>query len=245
MMPGLSRSSPIMAVQAADFLEELRTGAVESAFGKIMANPFWRCRYGENIDRIIRKDLNYDVDYLVSALRLLNPGTLTYFYRWQRDLFSPRGMCTRHLLETQAALHSSIMDALPELAVPLSPYILASASGLTYDLPACRELDRQEALAAESAARRMYPQETAEGARLRAHCTQNNRYFLSFLLDAVAVSAPARFLTHLQWTAGFLEPLGIEPGSLPALLRCLQSEIEERLPAHAAPFTEVLDRAEL
>jgi hypothetical protein len=234
-----------MAVQAAGLVEERRINAVESAFEKITANPFWHYRYGEKADRAILKDLNFNIDYLVSALRLLNPGTLTYYYRWQRDLLSPRGMCTRHLLETQAALHSSLTADLPELAIPLAPYVLASASGLAYDLPACRELHWQEDSTAEAAALCAVPQEAAESARLRANCAQHNRYFVSYLLDAVAASAPARLLTHLQWIAGFLEPLGIAPVSLQTILRCLRVEIEARLPAHAAPFIEVLNRADL
>lgn len=244
MPPDNNRNLQILAVQAADIVEARRLGAVEGAFEKIIANPFWRSRYGEKVDRIILRDLNYNVDYLVSALRLLNPGTLTYYFRWQRDLLSPRGMCTRHLLETQAALHSSLTADLPELGIPLAPYVLASASGLAYDLPACRDLDRLEASVAEAAAWRVYPQETEEAARKRQHCTIDNRYFLSYLMDAVAATAPARFASHMRWIFGFLEQMGIEPGSVAGSLRCLRAEIDTQLPEHAALFADVLTRAE-
>ncbi len=226
--------------QIGALLEFQRVVLVPDVFEALMANPFWEKRFGERAQTFILQDLHYNLDFLVAAVRLSSPGSLTDYYLWQREMLVARGLCTRHLHETLDEMYQRLEVLLPQQADYLSPFIKASYAGFDYSQPACSALDAIETQVAGAATLRMYPDPLPENEKNRQRCTKDNRYYISYLLDAVAFSQLDQFVGTMTWIAGFLENYGVELDGFYADIGCLGLEIEQQLPEYADEFISLL-----
>ena len=221
-------------------IEAQRAEVVSETAAALLANPFWMRRFGERGRQFILQDLNYNFDFLTAAVRVASPTSLVNYYLWQREMLVARGLCTRHLHETQEETHRRLLERLPELGGPLKPFFEASRTGLGYSHPDCHALDAIELQVCEAATACMYPRPSAENLSQRRRCTQDNRYFLSYLLDAVAFNQPGYFLEMMAWIANFLTAFGVQTDDFYTDLDWLRREIEQQLPGEVEEFSALL-----
>ncbi len=228
------------SAQIGTLIELQRVVLVPDVFEALMANPFWEKRFGERAQTFILQDLHYNLDFLVAAVRLSSPGSLTDYFLWQREMLVARGLCTRHLHETLDEMFQRLVILLPQQADYLAPFIKASYAGFEYSQAGCSALDAIETRVAEAATLRMYPDPQPENEKKRQRCTKDNRFYISYLLDAVAFNQPEQFLAMMSWIAGFLENFGVEMDGFYADIGCLGLEIEQQLPEYADEFISML-----
>jgi len=239
MRPSQDFSEPS---QIGILIETQRAVVIPQVQEILMANPFWEKRYGERGRKFILQDLHFNIDFLTAAVRLSSPASLSDYYRWQQEMLVARGLCTRHLRETQEETHSRLMELLPDHSEFLQPFFDASEAGLTYAQPDCLLLDKLELQIAEAVTGRIYSDPQPDNFLKRQRCTRDTRYYLSYLLDAVALDQPERFAEMMTWIADFLINLGIPASGFYASLGWLSVEIETRLPQQAHTFTSLLSQ---
>jgi hypothetical protein len=226
-------------------IEKARSQVVEEALADQYRNPFWDDRYAERGRTHSRKDNNYHLDFLITALRLDTPSTFYDYIAWLRPLLVLRGMCTLHLRRNLESLFGHLQTALPEQWPFIVPIFAAGLQALNFQNPACRALAAGQEQIARDASRRMWLSDPAweqkYGERGPALFVEDNLYHISYLQDAVSLEQPALFGKYVAWFSGFLGRQGISPASLYHDLAILAQEIGQALPAsEAGPFLALL-----
>jgi hypothetical protein len=231
--------------QVIDAIEHVRPQIVEGLFEAIYQNPFWEARYGERGRIHTRKDINYHLNYLVSAIALDAPASLTEYYHWVQGLLAHRGMCSRHLQDTLDHLKLQMEQMLPEkYQGTINRFMQASYDGIYYDRPASRELHARVEQIAQATAVRVFsaPQRKQASEKTRQACTRDTLYHLSYLADADHLQDAKIFRDYYAWVTEFLSTFGVRPESLAENMAALRVEIENALkPNLAAPFIKMLD----
>lgn len=235
--------------QAIHDIERARSEIIEGVLEEMYQNPFWDARYGERGRRLTRQDTNHHLNYLVSAVDLNNPPTLTSYFHWNQGLLPRHGMCTLHLRQTLDSLAHQLARWLPDAWPTIEPIFQASYQGLYYETAGCQALaQHQEAIARTAAARLAGLQPSAELStftpRQRASY-QDYLYHLSYLADAVACDSPKIFTGYIAWLKTFFPTINLDPADLTEALRILALEIETDLGStQAAPFLDLISQAE-
>ncbi len=228
-----------------DQVERVRIDLVQSVIDDMYQNPFWEERYGSRGRKQSLVDANYNLSYLITALRQESPNLFRDYYHWLRGVLVFRGMCTQHLRETLDSETRHLKRLLPEGQDKIIEIHQAGYEGLAYVAPASHALwDRAEAIAG-AVADQMFEPSRAGNAQItpaaRRKCIRDNLYHLSYLADTVGLPHPDGFSLYIQWVTEFLASHNVNPDSLMEDIRLLREELRAALPEElAAPFLPVL-----
>jgi hypothetical protein len=229
-------------------IERARGEIVEGLLEEMYQNPFWDARFGERGRIHTRRDTNFHLNYLISALELHNPASLVTYYHWLQGLLVYRGMCTLHLRQTINSLGHQISRLLPDAWPGIQPYHQASYEGLYYDHHDCQALVAAQAEIARATAKRMFTAAPAEDPatleRRQQDCYQDNLYYLSYLADAVAYNSIDIFTRYITWLKTFFPTHNLPVEELLRDLQVLSEEVQQALgEEHARTFTTLLAKA--
>ncbi len=223
-------------------IERVRGEVVEGVLEDMYQNPFWEARFGERGRVHTRQDTHYHLNYLVAAVDLNNPATLSTYFHWCQGMFVYHGMCALHLQQTLDSLGDQLARRLPAAWPAIEPIYRASYQGLFYERPDCRALAERQAEIADKTTARMFPPRAAgiEERRKQA-CYQDNLYHLSYLTGAVDYQTARSFTQYADWLKSYFPTLHVPVSELSADFRALAAEIEQALGAEqAGPFVELL-----
>ena len=224
-----------------------RTLLAEAVVAEMYRNPFWQARYGDRGKIRALEDAGLNLDNLAAVLRLGIVAELGYHYRWLRDVLVVRGMCSRHVQETMAAMCRALTAALPADQADTGCAWLRVAEGtLLYDHPFAQALAPREAAVIAGALQRLGKR---GGARppaapdIDSREGRDLRYHLSYLTDALALDRPDLFISYAAWVAGFLPTVGATVTGLRAGLLALAGALAAELPAESPPARDLLAEA--
>ena len=139
--------------------------------------PFWEQRFGERGRRRMTEDAAFHAEYLLQAVEAADGGVMARYATWLQSVLVTRGMSTRHL------------DAnFERLARALAKEMTGSEKAVEYLEAARRALRHPEGPAREL-------QEAAD----RLSPTEDIRYVIAHLADAMALARPDLFAAHAKW----------------------------------------------
>ncbi len=221
---------------ACEILESARPLLADAILADLYTNPFWKNRFDEYGRGYARIDIQYHLNYLITALRSDSRNIYPDYWVKYRLVMVQRGACTHHVQEFIACTARQVGLVLRE-AFPLAePYFAAAHRGLEYDLPACRALSAQREAIIERVTQKVSPQDDE-----RILTRRDMRYHLSYLEDATALERPELFTQYVQWVRQFLMEFGLRPAGLTGALQALDEALTQMLPAESASvFTAVL-----
>jgi hypothetical protein len=177
----------------------------------------------------------HHVEHLASAIDWGMTSIMERYARWLQTILVTRGMCTRHLADTFAALAAAITERKIDESGLAVEYLYAAQVALLYPSGAARVLqDRAGEIAdrATAAIYRLHPEwEERWGAAGRERCADDLLYHLSYLADATALDRQDLFVTYAVWIASFLEERGIQADHMHLALEALADEIRAAGPS--------------
>lgn len=222
--------------------EELVTGSVAEIYRN---NPFWEARYGARGARHAHKDSHYNLNYLISAIRIDAPSTLTQYYHWLRGALVFRGMCTQHIYDTLDTTGRHLARLLPDEWAQIRYYYQAGYEGLAYDHPACQAItSAADKIALETADRLTRASGATIDEQAKASRVRDILYILSFLTDAIGMDNQDIFLNYLEWVTGLSQERGEDPTALSETLTVMGEIIQSSLPEDlASPFVNLLQKS--
>ena len=225
-------------------IEDFRPLMVRGLVQEMYRDPFWEARYGERGRTHTVKDTHYHLNKLIDAIALDLPDIFTQYYHWVQELLVYRGMCTLHLEETLDSLARQLAHYVPEYWQQIQVYLKAGYAGLFYDQPNSQALQQQSVEIARSATTRLFDslsKSSSQTARGQEVWFRDNRFYLSYLADAVWVEKEELFRNHMNWVKTFLAQNGVEEKTLSEDLHLLAEETERALPGSiGAPFVRLL-----
>lgn len=139
--------------------------------------PFWEQRFGERGRRRMTEDAAFHSEYLLQAIEAADAGVMERYATWLRSVLVTRGMSTRHLDANFERLQRALAKEMPgsEKAVD---YLDAARRALRLPEGPAREL--------QDATNRLSP-------------TEDIRYVIAHLADAIALGRPDLFAAHARW----------------------------------------------
>jgi hypothetical protein len=226
--------NPDQIEQLTDALTGVREELVEAVVAEEWANPYWADRYGERGLLYIRQDCQYHVETLISTILIDQAVFMTKHYKWLQGVLVHRGLCSRHLYESIAAFDSHIARRLPHLWLLIQPYQAAAYDGLAYASPVCQALAQHEEELAVRVTRRLWDEnpewKMRLGAQGEALYLRENRYYLSYLQDALGWQEPELFSGYLTWFSSYKEARRMVPQMQHQSLSRLADELPRLLP---------------
>jgi hypothetical protein len=138
---------------------------------------FWEQRFGERGRRRMSEDAAFHAEYLLQAIEAADGGVMERYATWLQSVLTTRGMTTRHLDANFERLSRALASEMPgsEKAVE---YLGAARRALRHAPGPAREL--------QDAIDRLSP-------------TEDIRYVLSHIADAIALGRPELFAAHAKW----------------------------------------------
>jgi hypothetical protein len=232
--------------QLSEALENARQEIVTGVVAELAANPYWADRFGDRGLQFIQQDCQAHMDTLISSIQIDQPGFMPKHYKWLQGVLVHRGLCSRHLYETISAFDRQISEKLPGFWSSIHPFQLPAYAGLAYEASVCRALAHQEEHIAARAAQRICSENLEWTLRLgvqgEALCLRENRYYLSFLQDALGWQNPQLFTDYLAWFSSYKEARRIMPQMLNHALAYQAEEIKRLLPeAEAQQAVELIE----
>lgn len=139
--------------------------------------PFWEQRFGERGRSRMTEDAAFHAEYLVQAVDAGDAGVMERYATWLQSVLVTRGMSTRHLDANFERLARALAKEMPgsEKAVE---YLEAARRALRLPEGPAREL--------QDAADRLSP-------------TEDVRYVIAHLADAMALARAELFAAHAKW----------------------------------------------
>jgi hypothetical protein len=141
--------------------------------------PFWEQRFGERGRRRMTEDAAFHAEYLAQAIEAADGGVMKRYATWLQSVLTTRGMSTRHLDENFARLAKAIARELPGADTAID-YLEGARAALRYAEGPAREL-----------------QDACE----RLSSTEDIRYVIAHIADAIALGRPELFAAHAKWLA--------------------------------------------
>lgn len=225
-------------------IEYTRPQIVDGLVQEMYQDPFWEARYGERGRIHSVQDTHYHLNKLIDAISLDLPDVFTQYYHWVQGLLVYRGMSTLHLQETLDSLANQLSIHVREYWPQIQVYLKAGYEGIVYTNSDCQALVEKSMEIAQAATRRLLDPGNVHilpASRSEADWLRDNRFFLSYLADAVWVEKEELFGNQINWVKGFLAPFGITEKILQQDMRLLAEETRRALPGdQAARFVRLL-----
>jgi hypothetical protein len=195
-----------------DDLESIRYVLGKRVAAEMYQDPFWNDRYGQRGLEHTRQDLEYNFNYLITAIRTDSLEVLWRYYGWLRDLLVLRGMCTRHVWQTIHCTEKHLQQLLPTGTWNLiSTFAQAGYKGLCYSNPAAVSLEtRAQEICGKAV------QARASDSNKKNDSQENIEEFfvyLAYTADAVERDDPSGLIGYLSWKATFLRRASSQEGS--------------------------------
>jgi hypothetical protein len=139
--------------------------------------PFWERRFGERGRRRMTEDAAFHAEYLVQAIEAADGGVMKRYATWLQSVLTTRGMSTRHLDENFRRLAKAITKELSGAETAIE-YLEGARAALRHADGPAREL--------QDACERLSP-------------TEDIRYVIAHVADAIALGRPELFAAHARW----------------------------------------------
>lgn len=200
---------------------------------RMYENPFWDARFGERGRGFAAQDQHHHLRYLIIALRIGGPYTMTWYARWLQTVLTTRGMCSRHVDENFTRLAEAIVAEGIEEPDSALALLQAGREALRYQVGPARAVQEATVDLTDDTVSALYARhpEWLErwGEAGRTRCREDVTYHLSYLADGLALTRPDLFASYVGWIAGYLETLGIQRAHLAETLAALQRASRHQL----------------